>query len=138
MFWTHHLIAVSFSQIPWQHACASSVNITQCPVSCACYSIIRLPFPSSFVSCPPRTQPAQSIPTQAFTLKKIHRVYLFLISRVLCLHVCMCTTSVPGAHREQKWVLDPWGLKLWIILNHHACAGSHTQVLWKNNKYSYP
>lgn len=71
-------------------------------------------------------------------LRKKYIVYSIVISCLLCLRVCMCTTSVPGARRRQKRVLDPWGLKLWVVLDHHACAGNVTQVLWKNNKHAHP
>lgn len=70
MFWTHHLIAVSFSQIPWQHACASLVNITQCPVSCACYSIIRLSSLQALYCVHPAPSQPRAYPHGLSPLKK--------------------------------------------------------------------
>lgn len=45
---------------------------------------------------------------------------LFLHEWVFCLHVCMCSVYMHGAHRGQKRVLDPLELKLqtaeWMLL----------------------
>lgn len=36
-------------------------------------------------------------------------LYLFIfLYRVFCLNICMCTTFMSGAPRDQKKVLDPW------------------------------
>lgn len=50
-------------------------------------------------SSPLRTNPFK----QPFRL-----CYLILHVWVFCLHVCLCTTCIPGAHRSHKRALDPW------------------------------
>ena len=38
------------------------------------------------------------------------------------------------AHREQKRVLDPLELELWIVVSHYVGAGNHIQVLCKRSQ----
>lgn len=38
------------------------------------------------------------------------------------LPVCMYTTCVSGAPRDQRTVWDPLELELWIVVNHHVGA----------------
>lgn len=43
------------------------------------------------------------------------------------MHVCMCTTHIPGAFRGQKKrVLDPLDLELYTIVSHYEGAGNQT------------
>ena len=43
---------------------------------------------------------------------------------VFCLHVCVYTTQVPGAHGGQRWV----ELERQMVASHHVGAASQTQV----------
>jgi hypothetical protein len=52
---------------------------------------------------------------------------------VYCLHVCMCTIFMPGAHRDQKSNCNWCDRQLRTI-----CAESQTQALCKSNKCSLP
>lgn len=36
-----------------------------------------------------------------------------------CLHVCLCTTCMYGAHRDQKRVSDTLKLELHTVVDHH-------------------
>ena len=52
--------------------------------------------------------------------------------------VPMKTTCEYVGHKceDQKEVLDPLGLELQTIVSHYVCAGSESQVSWKNSKCS--
>jgi hypothetical protein len=41
---------------------------------------------------------------------------------VLCPHVCLCTTCVPGVYGHQKRVLDPLILELQMVVECHVVA----------------
>jgi hypothetical protein len=47
---------------------------------------------------------------------------------VLPAYVCMC-----GAHRDQKRVLDPLGMKSQTTVSPLMVAGNESWVLWKNS-----
>ena len=51
------------------------------------------------------------------------------------LNIYLCTTSVPGIFRDQKWALDHQELDLQTSVSHHLGAGNKTLVLWKNRQY---
>lgn len=42
---------------------------------------------------------------------------------MFCLHTCLCTTCVPGAHGSQK-VSDPRGLEIQTTMSCHVGAGN--------------
>lgn len=50
----------------------------------------------------------------------------YFMSLCECLHVCVCTTRLPGTHRGQGKVLDSLELKL------HMGVRSEAWVFWKN------
>lgn len=50
---------------------------------------------------------------------------------VFCLHVCVCTTGVPGALRGQNRALDPLELELEMVVG----VGNQTWVFYKSNKF---
>lgn len=41
-----------------------------------------------------------------------------------CVHVCLCITSVPGAHEGQGTTLDPWELELGVVVIFSVGPGS--------------
>lgn len=45
------------------------------------------------------------------------------------MHVYLCPTHVPGAHRSKK-ASEPLGLELQTIVSCHVVAGNQTQVLF--------
>lgn len=56
-----------------------------------------------------------------FTLQNTFLKYLFLFSGYqFCLHVSMCTTSMDGAHEEQKSSWDTPELELQMIMSHYV------------------
>ena len=48
---------------------------------------------------------------------------------MFCLHVCLCTTCMPGAHRGQKNVMDPLGPELWVLRIEARSSGRATSIL---------
>ena len=52
-----------------------------------------------------------------------------------CLHVCLCTTYMPGAYGVQKRVLDPLELELQTVVSHHVDAGKF--LLWKSQSLNH-
>lgn len=50
-----------------------------------------------------------------FTFKKRYALFLFF---VFCLEACMCTASVPGAHRSQKAEPDLLKLESQMVLSY--------------------
>lgn len=52
------------------------------------------------------------------------------------LHVCPCTTCVPGAFRGQKRVIFLLGSELKTVVSCPVGAGNWTRVLWENNPCS--
>lgn len=50
----------------------------------------------------------------------------------MCVFACMCTMSVPGAHRDQKRVSN-----LQVIVSHWVDAENQTSILCKSNNSSY-
>lgn len=62
--------------------------------------------------------------------------FIILCVFVFSLHVCICTTWLPNAHRGQKRALDPLGLESQIVLSHYVCPGIRTCVLCNRNKCS--
>lgn len=50
--------------------------------------------------------------------------YLYFMCMSACLHVYMCVTCVPGAHKGQKRDLDPLELTLHIVISCHVGFGS--------------
>ena len=54
---------------------------------------------------------------------------------MFCLHVCVCTTCVPGAQGGPKGVSDP--LKLEIQMSVAAVWVLGTQILYRRNKRSH-
>lgn len=64
---------------------------------------------------------------------------------VFCLHVCICTTCVPGASSGQKRVSDPVELELQMLVSYHVGSGKQNlgplykqQVLWTRGCFSSP
>lgn len=49
----------------------------------------------------------------------------------VCLHVCVCTTCIFGAHGGQKRVLDP--LELQLFVRHHVGVRHRTWVLCRSS-----
>ena len=74
-----------------------------------------------------------------FYLKKrklylqVLNLFFFFICMVFCLHVYLCTTCELGTHGGQKRTLALLELELQMVVCHHMCAGSQTQVLWKSS-----
>ena len=57
----------------------------------------------------------------------------------VCLHVCMCTTCVPGAQSSLKRMPYPLELELHIVISHHVSAGSNSeQVLFTAEPHLHP
>lgn len=54
----------------------------------------------------------------------IFNFVLFYVSGIL--PTCMCTTCVPGTHRDQKTVLGPLDLELQVVVCPHVSAGNGT------------
>lgn len=54
---------------------------------------------------------------------------------MFCLHICLCTTSMPGAHCGQKRALPFLELELHRVVSSHMGVGNQIWVLWKSNKY---
>ena len=52
---------------------------------------------------------------------------------MFCLHICMCTTSMPCAHSGQKRVLDPLELVEGKVL---ACTDKHRKRQEKLNMHT--
>lgn len=50
------------------------------------------------------------------------------------MHICTCTTYVPGAHSQER---DSLELKLQMIVSCCVGAGNRNPVLWKDKKCSY-
>jgi hypothetical protein len=42
---------------------------------------------------------------------------------VFCLHICLCTVCVPGAHGSQRRVSDPLELELQFVVSCHVVLG---------------
>lgn len=63
---------------------------------------------------------------------------LDLVIFILCvwIHVCTCTTRVPGALRGQKRAVDPLQLKLQRPVSCHVGTRNHSYVLWKSSQCS--
>lgn len=55
---------------------------------------------------------------------------------VICLHVYVCITCVPGACRHQKWASGPLGTELCMVVTPHVGVKNGAWVLPKTNKYS--
>lgn len=55
----------------------------------------------------------QSDGLQRYFLKQFIQIYLFYVYE-FSLHVTVCTTCVPGAHKGQKGALDYWELEFWV------------------------
>lgn len=51
----------------------------------------------------------------------------------VCLHVYLCTISVPGTYRCQRWASDPLELELQIGMRHSMDVGNQSHVLCKRN-----
>lgn len=60
----------------------------------------------------------------------------FLKIVFVCLHVYVCMTYVTGTFEEQKKVLDPWELELWMAISYHVCAENEIQILCQSNRCS--
>lgn len=69
------------------------------------------------------------------TLSKIPN--LILCARMFYLHVCMFTTHIFAAHRNQKAISDTLQLQSWEAVNHHARLGIKPRILYMNRKCSY-
>lgn len=65
-------------------------------------------------------------------------VYKNLACMYVCIHIFMCTTSLPGALGGQKWVLDTLELESQRVVNHHVSAENQAQVLCESSKCSQP
>lgn len=61
-------------------------------------------------------------------------IHSFILLCVLefCLHVCLYTTCIPGALRDQKRESYSLELELQMVLSHYGGAGNETWSLWKN------
>lgn len=57
---------------------------------------------------------------------------LFYVLRTLCLHVCPCTTLMPGTRRGQKRVSDTRKLEVQMVVSYCVGARNQTRDLWKN------
>ena len=62
-----------------------------------------------------------------FNIFNIYKFIHFVLC-VFCLHVCICTTFLLGAHGGQKRVLDSLEIELWVVINHCVGAGNQTWV----------
>lgn len=69
------------------------------------------------------------------TLSKIPN--LILCARMFYLHVCMFTTHIFAAHRNQKEISDTLQLQSWEAVSHHARLGIKPRILYMNSKCSY-
>jgi hypothetical protein len=63
------------------------------------------------------------------TNKQTKHIYL-----MFCLHICMCTSCMPAAHRCQKRASDLLELELLKAVSHNVSAKKSTGVLCKNNQ----
>lgn len=74
----------------------------------------------------------------ATRLPKYRHILNFLKKNVfICLHVYLCMTYVTGTfEEEQKRVLDPWELELWMVISYHVCAENEIQILCQSNRCS--
>lgn len=52
---------------------------------------------------------------------------------VFCLHACLHTTYLSGAHRRQQKASDSWELELQVFGSHHVGAGNQAQGLCKSS-----
>jgi hypothetical protein len=52
------------------------------------------------------------------------RFLAFIFICMFCLHVCLCTTSVPGAREGQMGPLDPRELELRVFVIFNVGPGS--------------
>lgn len=52
---------------------------------------------------------------------------------VFCLHACLHTTYLSGAHRRQQKASDSWELELQVVGSHHVGAGNQAQGLCKSS-----
>lgn len=52
---------------------------------------------------------------------------------VFCLHACLHTTYLSGAHRRQQKASDSWELELQVVGRHHVGAGNQAQGLCKSS-----
>lgn len=57
---------------------------------------------------------------------------------MFCLLICLCTTCVHGAFRDQKRASDHLILELLSVVNCHVHAGNQSWAPWKNSKFSQP
>jgi hypothetical protein len=62
-------------------------------------------------------------------------IYLFtyLMSTIIYMHVCLCTTFMPYSRREEG-VLDPLELELQMVVSCYMGSGNLIQVLWKSSQ----
>lgn len=51
-----------------------------------------------------------------------------LFVQLILLHVSLCTTCVPVAHRYQKRTSDPLELKLQMVMSLHVGALTHLSI----------
>lgn len=81
----------------------------------------------------PTTGPA--LDTQTLTQSSLFYLDLFILCAwVSHLHVCMCTTYMPGACGGQKRVLDPLKIELQMFVSSCVSSGKQTSGFCKNNK----
>jgi hypothetical protein len=58
----------------------------------------------------------------------VEHLFYFLCVLVFCLHICLCTTYLPGTYRGQKMEYDPLDLELQMFVRYHVGAGNGTWV----------
>ena len=73
-------------------------------------------------------------PAYIFFQKLLLLLLFFKRGWLFCLHVCLCTTWVPGAHGRPKKVLDHQELELPVSGSCHMGAGDQTWLLWKGSQ----
>lgn len=54
------------------------------------------------------------------------------------LHVCLCTTLMPGACKGKTRALDPPKLALGMLVNYNVGSRNRIQVLCRSSKYFKP
>lgn len=61
------------------------------------------------------------------------KIIFYFISSVFCLHVCKCTTCMPGVWKpKKKKVLEPTKLELQTAVSFHVGAGSRAFISEEN------
>ena len=64
-----------------------------------------------------------------FFLRFIYCIILYIW--VFCMHMCMCTTQMPTAPKDQTRASDSLRLELQMVISHYVGAGNQTRVLCK-------